>query len=159
LIGHAVLLCVLNQHPGDTRHIRWAPCEDVSIVPEETGERDFLFGVEVGPDDDFLACVGQAEANFLNGWTWVQAVLVRFCSGTSRVGWSILAAWATMNITTTLIVESLESSTVAFVVVGDHDISGDRENSIWSWHLHDEVGVMRYGHELGEHRSPEDGMV
>jgi hypothetical protein len=26
-------------------------------------------------------------------------------------------------------------------------------------HLHDEVGVMRYGHELGEHRSPEDGMV
>jgi hypothetical protein len=26
-------------------------------------------------------------------------------------------------------------------------------------HLHDEVGVMRYGHELGEHRSSEDGVV
>jgi hypothetical protein len=26
-------------------------------------------GVEVGPDDDFLGCVGQAEANLLDGWT------------------------------------------------------------------------------------------
>jgi hypothetical protein len=29
--------------------------------------REFLFGVEVGPDDDFLGCVGQAEANILDG--------------------------------------------------------------------------------------------
>jgi hypothetical protein len=27
----------------------------------------------VGPDDDFLACVGRAEANFLDCWTWVQS--------------------------------------------------------------------------------------
>jgi hypothetical protein len=26
-------------------------------------KHEFLFGVEVGPDDDFLGCVGQAEAN------------------------------------------------------------------------------------------------
>jgi hypothetical protein len=50
--------CVLSQLPGDTRHIRWAPCEDVSVIPEETGEHKFLFGVEVRPDDDFLGCVG-----------------------------------------------------------------------------------------------------
>jgi hypothetical protein len=31
---------------------------NVSVVPEETGEREFLFGVEVGPNDDFLGCVG-----------------------------------------------------------------------------------------------------
>jgi hypothetical protein len=57
---------VLSQLPGDTRHVGWTPCEDVSIVPEEAGEREFLFWVEVGPDDDFLGCVGQAEANLLD---------------------------------------------------------------------------------------------
>jgi hypothetical protein len=46
-------------------HIGRTPCEDVGIVPEEAGEREFLFGVEVGPDDDFLGCVGQTEANLL----------------------------------------------------------------------------------------------
>jgi hypothetical protein len=56
---------VLSQLRGDTGHVVWAPCEDVGIVPEETGEREFLFGVEVGPDDDFLGCVGQAEENLL----------------------------------------------------------------------------------------------
>jgi hypothetical protein len=63
--------CVLSQLPRDTGHVRWAPCEDVSVVPEETGEREFLFGVEVGPDDNFLGCVGQVEANLLDSWTWV----------------------------------------------------------------------------------------
>jgi hypothetical protein len=58
--------CVLRQLPRDTGHVERAPCEDVSIVPEETGEREFLFGVEVGPDDDFLRCVGQAEANLFH---------------------------------------------------------------------------------------------
>jgi hypothetical protein len=56
---------MLSQLPGDTRHVGWDPCEDISVVPEETGEREFLFGVEVGPDDNFLECVGQAEANLL----------------------------------------------------------------------------------------------
>jgi hypothetical protein len=29
------------------------------------GEHEFLFGVEVGPNDSFFGCVGQAEANLL----------------------------------------------------------------------------------------------
>jgi hypothetical protein len=61
--------CVLSQLPRDTRHIGWTPCENDSIVPEETGEHEFLFGVEVGPDDDFLGCIGQTEADLLDSWT------------------------------------------------------------------------------------------
>jgi hypothetical protein len=57
---------VLSQLPRYSRHVGWTPCEDVSVVPEETGERELLFGVEVGPDDDFLGCIGQAEANLLD---------------------------------------------------------------------------------------------
>jgi hypothetical protein len=70
--------CVLSQLLRDSRHIGWTPCEEVSVVPEETGEREFLFRVEVGPDDDFLGCVGQAETNFLDGWTWVQSRVCAF---------------------------------------------------------------------------------
>jgi hypothetical protein len=45
----------------------------MGVVPEEADEREFLFGVEVSPDDDFLGCVGKAEANLLDSWTWVQS--------------------------------------------------------------------------------------
>jgi hypothetical protein len=49
---------VLSQLPEDSRHIGRTPCEDVSVVSKESGEREFLFGVEVSPDDDFLGCIG-----------------------------------------------------------------------------------------------------
>jgi hypothetical protein len=29
---------MLSQLPGDTGHVGWTPCEDVSVVPEEAGE-------------------------------------------------------------------------------------------------------------------------
>jgi hypothetical protein len=41
---------VLNQLPRDSGHVGWAPCKDVGVVPEEVGEREFLFRVEVSPD-------------------------------------------------------------------------------------------------------------
>jgi hypothetical protein len=49
---------VFSQLPGDSRHVGRTSCKNVSVVPEEVGEREFLFGVEVSPDDDFLGCVG-----------------------------------------------------------------------------------------------------
>jgi hypothetical protein len=67
--GLADFESVLSQLPRDSRHVGRTPCEDVGVVPEEAGEREFLFGVEVGPDGDFLGCVGQTEANLLDGWT------------------------------------------------------------------------------------------
>jgi phosphoglycerol transferase MdoB-like AlkP superfamily enzyme len=64
-----------------------------------------------------------------------------------------------MIVAAALITKSGELDGSMFAVVGDHDVPENGENSVWHWHLHDEVGVMRYGHELGEHRSPEDGAV
>jgi hypothetical protein len=63
---------VLSQPPWENGHVTWTPCKDVSVIPEETGEREFLFGVEIGPDDDFLGCVWQNRENFLHSWAWVQ---------------------------------------------------------------------------------------
>jgi hypothetical protein len=63
---------VLNQLPGDSEHVRRAPCKYVGIVQEETGEREFLFRVEVGPDGDFLGCVGKTEAELLHRGAGVQ---------------------------------------------------------------------------------------
>jgi hypothetical protein len=62
---------VLSQLPRDSGHVGWAPCKDVGVVPEEAGERKFLSGVEVSPNDDFLGCAEQAEENLLDSWTWV----------------------------------------------------------------------------------------
>jgi hypothetical protein len=59
---------VLSQPPWDTGHIRGTPCEVVSVIPEETGEHEFLFGVEIGPNDNFLGRVEQAMADFLHSW-------------------------------------------------------------------------------------------
>jgi hypothetical protein len=36
--GLANFESVLSQLPGDSRHIGWTPCKDVSVVPEEAGE-------------------------------------------------------------------------------------------------------------------------
>jgi hypothetical protein len=60
LIGHVALFTswACSAIPWDTGHVGWTPCEDISVIPQETGKREFLFGVEIGPNDDILGCVG-----------------------------------------------------------------------------------------------------
>jgi hypothetical protein len=48
---------------------------------------------------------------------------------------------------------------VTVAVVGDEDVAVDRKDLVWCWHLHNEVGVMGYSAELGQHGSTMDGMV
>jgi hypothetical protein len=38
---------VLDHLPGYPRHLRWLPCEHVSICLEEGDEREFLFFTEI----------------------------------------------------------------------------------------------------------------
>jgi hypothetical protein len=98
---------VLSQLPWNTWHIRWGPCKYVSVVPEETGEREFLFLPEVVADDHRLGWVGKAEADLLRPGVASKAVSVRFCFGVVRsVGATFLAS-ATMT---------AETSKLAFVV-------------------------------------------
>jgi hypothetical protein len=54
----AYLKGVLSQLPGDIGHVGRTAYEDVGVVPKETGDHKFLFGVEVGLDGDFLGRVG-----------------------------------------------------------------------------------------------------
>jgi hypothetical protein len=56
---------VLSQLPRNTWHIRWGPCEYVSIVPEETSESEFLFLPKVVADDHRLGWGSKAEADLL----------------------------------------------------------------------------------------------
>jgi hypothetical protein len=93
---------MLSHLPGDTWHVGRAPCEDFSIVPEETGEREFLFGVELVPMTTSLDASGRPRQTFLTAGLGSKAVLVRFRSGTFRVVWSILAACATMTVAAAL---------------------------------------------------------
>jgi hypothetical protein len=40
---------MLDQIPGHPWHVRWFPCEDVSVSPEEADECVFLFGSRPAP--------------------------------------------------------------------------------------------------------------
>jgi hypothetical protein len=66
---------VFNQLHWNTWHIRWARCEYVSVVSEETGEREFLFLPEVVTDKHPLGWVGMAEADLLHCWCGIQGGL------------------------------------------------------------------------------------
>jgi hypothetical protein len=67
---------VLDQLPGHSWHVRWLPCEDVAISPEEVDERVFLFGVEAGPDGGGLAAVAYPKVDCLdqNLLSWLRLV-------------------------------------------------------------------------------------
>jgi hypothetical protein len=89
---------LLSQLPGNTWHIRWGPCEYVSIVSEETGEREFLFLLEVVADDHRLGWVSNAEVDLLRHRCGIQGGLGAFCSRKVRsVGATFLAS-ATMTV-------------------------------------------------------------
>jgi hypothetical protein len=62
------------------------PCEYVSIVSKETGEREFLFLPEVVADDHHLGWVGKAEADLLRHWRSVQGNLDALLLRDGQVG-------------------------------------------------------------------------
>ena len=58
---------VLSQPPGNSRHVRRLPCEDVPVLTEELDERFFLFGVERHCDVSRSSIgVGRVNVNWLS---------------------------------------------------------------------------------------------
>jgi hypothetical protein len=80
-----------------TWHIRWGPCEYVSIVPKETGEREFLFLPEFVTDHHRLGWVGKVVADLLRRWHGVQGGLGALLLRDGQVGRVDLLASATMT--------------------------------------------------------------
>ena len=57
---------VLSLLPRNAWHVGGLPCEDVPVGAEEEGEREFLYGVELGPDQGGLVRVVVAEDDRLH---------------------------------------------------------------------------------------------
>ena len=56
---------VLSLLPRYAWHVRGLPCEDVLVGAEEGGEREFLCGTELGPDQSGLVGVVVPEDDCL----------------------------------------------------------------------------------------------
>ena len=61
---------MLSLLPWDFWHVRWLPCEDVLVVPEEGGECTFSCWVEASPDHDSLVRLIVPEDNGLGRHGW-----------------------------------------------------------------------------------------
>ena len=63
---------VLSQLSRDNWHVGRLPSEDIFVVPEKVGEREFLFFGEVGTDDSHLRGITSTQINLngicLRGW-------------------------------------------------------------------------------------------
>jgi hypothetical protein len=56
---------MLDQLLGHPWHIRWFPCEYVSVSPQEADEREFLFVAQAGADNSCLGGVAFLELDRL----------------------------------------------------------------------------------------------
>ena len=61
---------MLSLLPWDSGHVRWLPCEDVPILPEEGDERAFLCRVEAGPDHGGLVRFIIPEDDGIGRYGW-----------------------------------------------------------------------------------------
>jgi hypothetical protein len=125
---------VLDQFSRDSRHIRRSPCEYVSVILQELGERAFLFVIEAGADDGGLAFISESQVDPLcllsrphrgHGLSFIRRyreVFLRLCvclCGGSR--WRFSSEGR------------LDSSQKAFRSALEVSTHGD--DSLWSWHL------------------------
>jgi hypothetical protein len=54
---------VLGQFSRDSQHIRWLPCEYISVILQKLDERAFLFVVQAGANDSGLAFISEPEVD------------------------------------------------------------------------------------------------
>ena len=74
---------MLGDVPWYARHVRWLPCEDITIGAQEVDELAFLFGRELGPDPHRLGWVSGVDPHRLSFLEWEEGY---------RGGWFV-AVW------------------------------------------------------------------
>ena len=134
---------MLSLLPWYAWHVRGLPCEDVPVGAEERGEREFLCGVEVGPDQGCLVGVVVAEDDRLCLAVRVQLGLWRrvvgrllelvHCEGLCRLS------------DHGLVVASLQGlggvDVLRLTGVRRLDVAVDGKDSIWSRHLQEKICI------------------
>ena len=63
---------MLGDVPWYARHVRWLPCEDITIGAQEVDELAFLLGRELGPDPHRLDWVGGVDPHHLSFLAWAE---------------------------------------------------------------------------------------
>jgi len=147
---------VLGDLPWDARHIRGAPREDVCVGAEKADEHHFLFVVEGGADlqrlvvgairveGHLLDTLGRFEASHVSV-RGVQGLACHFVEGGCE------------GLVLRLSLRVLNALHVALVGVLERRADGD--DTLRTWHLQLEVGVVGDGHELGVVGTTKDGMI
>ena len=91
------LQMVLDHLPGDLRHLRWFPYENVGICLEEGDERNFLFLLQITRNTSGLGGI-RAESDGLNGDVvrsgWPHLQRLGRCLGTRGRGVPPSIVWA-----------------------------------------------------------------
>ena len=63
---------MLSNGPWYAQHVRWLPCEDITIGVQEVNELVFLFGRELGPDSHRLGWVSGVDTYCLGFLEWAE---------------------------------------------------------------------------------------
>ena len=64
---------MLGDVPWYAWHVRWLPCEDITIGSQEVNELPFLFGGELGPNPHRLGWVSGVNLHCLGSLDWGKA--------------------------------------------------------------------------------------
>jgi hypothetical protein len=152
---------VLSEFPRYTQHVRWLPCEDVSVLTEELDEHAFVCGARVLANDDLLPGVARNEVD-------VHCIFGRLerrrrakiPSRTLEEG--VLEPVDVEHHLLQLLLGDDGICLLVVVVLAFDRLVGVAENiddAIWTQYLHPVLCVTGAGHEFGEGGSPEDAMV
>jgi hypothetical protein len=146
---------VLGDIPRCARHVRGTPRKNLGVRAEKVDEHWFLFGVELGADQDLLAgVVAGVERDGLNCLCWLEV------AGVALRIWHLLGKALQVDDEALGLGEGLSvlhALHVAFVRVSVRGSDGD--DPVGTGHLELEVGVVGDGHELGVARSPQHRVV
>ena len=118
----------------ESRHVRWLPCEDVPILPEEGGERAFLRRVEAGPDHGVLVrfIVPEDDGLGRHGWRELRLESRLLGGNVLLVRREVLCCLGNKNRVPGSLQGVGELDVLGLVRVGCLQISIYREDPLWS---------------------------